>query len=265
MGNVAAADEGPANGNVSRLVVMSPYYLDATEMTVGAYRAQGGGNDAAWSGETGCDPQDYCTYTASPGKNDGLPITCVNWDQARAVCQKLGKDLPTEAQFEYAASGLSGQPYVWGTDVPECAYTVFERGGFGYAYSYPDECVSLDTNEACNGSPAGGLGLGGPLPPMSGPRDQLTIALPGWTGTIFDLVANVAELTRDQWDPENGPCWSRTGVYTDPLCSDPAATDVTARGGDWTSGPVALLAATRQDTLINVIGPYLGFRCARSP
>jgi formylglycine-generating enzyme len=265
MGNVAAADEGVSDGNVSRLVVMSPYYIDATEMTVGAYRALGGNTEVPWSGETGCEVEDYCTFTESPSKNDGLPVTCIDWGEARDVCMKQGKDLPTEAQFEYAASGLSGQPYVWGTDVPQCAYAVFERGGFGYAYSFPDECVSLDDNHACNGSPAGGLGLGGPLPPKSGPRDQLTIALPGWTGTVFDLVANVAEFTRDQWEAENGPCWSKPGVYSDPVCSDPTSTEVTARGGDWTQGPVALLAATRQETPIIALGPYLGFRCARSP
>jgi formylglycine-generating enzyme len=265
MGNVAAANAGPDSGNVSRLVVMSPYYLDATEMTVGAYRAEGGECDVPWSGTTGCDPQDYCTYTSSPGNNDGLPVNCIEWTQARAVCQKQGKDLPTEAQFEYAASGLAGQPYVWGTDIPQCGDVVFERGGYGYFNAYAQECVPMGSDTTCGGAPAGGLGLGGPLPPKSGMRDQLTIALPGWTATIYDLIGNIDELTRDQWNAETDPCWSRPGVYTNPLCSDPTSTEETARGGDWTQGASAALAAQRQETPMNVIGPYLGFRCARSP
>ncbi|MFN3199192.1 MAG: formylglycine-generating enzyme family protein [Bradymonadia bacterium] len=38
-----------------------------------------------------------------------LPVTCVSRDQARAYCVALGGDLPTEAQWEYAARGACNQ------------------------------------------------------------------------------------------------------------------------------------------------------------
>ncbi len=264
MGNVAAATEGPQSGNVSRLVVLSPYYLDATEMTVGAYRSQGGEVIQAWAGVTGCKIEDYCTYTPAPGDEDDLPVNCIDWSEARAVCAKQAKDLPTEAQFEYAASGLAGSAFVWGTDVPECGDAVFARGGYGSFAGYADTCVSPGQGTQCSGAPPGGLGHGGPKAPKSGLRDRLTIALPGWKGTVFDLMGNVGEFTRDRWDLETGPCWSRPGVYENPLCSDPAATEVSARGGDWTASPVGLLAAGRRPNADNSGGPQLGFRCARA-
>jgi formylglycine-generating enzyme required for sulfatase activity len=263
MGNVAAAGLGVYSGNRSRLVVLSPFYVDETEMTVLTFRRLGGKASGFWKDARGCDTLDYCTVTPDPGNNEQLPATCVAWSNARAVCMSQGKDFLSEAQFEYLASGLSGQPYVWGTDVPRCDDAVFERGGFGAFSGYPNDCVDVPSNAPdCDaGYPQGGLGLGGPLPPGSRKRDRLTISLPGWSGTVVDLAANVAELTLDKWDLETGPCWSRPGVYVDPVCEDPMAPDRTNRGGDWTSDTSGTLAAYRD--LTNDSNAQVGIRCAR--
>ena len=231
--------ELPARSQLSqqRIAVVSPYFLQTTEVTVAAFRA----SKLAAAG----DPDTTCeVYTASKGPNELQPVNCVSWNKARQYCARSGGDLPTEAQFEYAAGATASRKYVWGDDVPTCADAVY-----GHTFALGATVVT----GACNLQ-------GGPRAVGSGLRDRLL--LPGAAEEIVDLAGNLSEWTLDYWNDEHGPCWG-TGVFTDPFCAtpDPKAPARTVRGGSVLEGPLELRAARRSKSPDKYTS--IGFRCAR--
>jgi len=242
MGDPAAAGWTDIQTTHQRLVVLSPFTIDATEVTVATLRAAGGAANQAWSGSAGTNTDDYCTFsTTVGGPTDHLPVTCIDWNKARAYCQAQGKDLPTEAEFEFAEGGGHGNPFSWGVDPPTC----------------PDAVFSLWPNTAPDCLAAGDM-HGGPAPPGSGSLDAL--ALP--TGTVLDLAGNVEEWMRDTWNTDEQPCWSRPGVYTNPFCSAGPG-EASARGGSWAVTGGLLRAGLRDYGVKTQWVDFVGFRCAR--
>ena len=239
-----------------RLVVVSPFFLDATEMTVARARPvieANGYNPLLWNGKSdGGAPEDWCTYTHAPGPRDALPINCIDVSRARKICSRLasGGDLPTEAQLEYVMGGLAMKRFVWGMDTPTCSDAIWGRNGVGY--------LSLIVPQTCLPFAKALSGLGGPEAPGTATRDALI--LPG--GTIVDVVGNVSEWARDFHAPQTDDCWSHQGVLVDPLCETTTlGMREVNRGGSWGTGGLSLEAASRQNTSIGGTSPYNGFRC----
>ena len=231
-------------GGGERLVVLSPYFLDLTEVTVGAFRASGLAEPPgtlATGNPLPAAPGDWCTYREIAGEYDALPVNCLTWRMARAYCESVGKRLPTEAEFEFAASKLGTSSYVWGEEMPDCEDAIHDRRATG-------RC-----------------GEGGPEFVGSGVRDRLFID----GREVLDLAGNIMEFAQDFWQLDDEPCWGTPGVLWDPSCEEPSALDQigrSVRGGDFSDPPVFLRAAPR--TYIpgesKSAKAMVGFRCARS-
>jgi eukaryotic-like serine/threonine-protein kinase len=99
--------KAPPNERPSRIVVVSPFWIDKTEVTVGAYRA---------CVDRGACPRPSrssasCTYDLG---DPMLPINCVPWTSAQTYCTATNKRLPREVEWEMAARGTSPIKYPWG-------------------------------------------------------------------------------------------------------------------------------------------------------
>jgi formylglycine-generating enzyme required for sulfatase activity len=143
-------------------VVVARFSLDLHEVTMDAYaQCVAGGTCKA---PTTNNP--FCN-ALRPGTGDH-PVNCIDWSDAVAYCTFVGKRLPTEREWEYAASGGSEQRlYSWGAEPPDgtrscyahegtCKVASFAPGAFGlydmtgnlwewtstWYGTYPDEASS---------------------------------------------------------------------------------------------------------------------------
>jgi formylglycine-generating enzyme len=195
------------------------------------WAASDDGNLAPTDTNLACQPG-YATWTSTAGTQDNLPVNCVNWYEAYAFCIWDGGFLPSEAEWEYVASGGAQLEYPWGSASPgtDNQYAI-------YGCYYPNAagaCTGV-ANFAPVGTPIRGAGA----------WEQLDLAGETW-----------------QWNID----WYAS--YVDP-CVDCAYLTATAdrvyRGGPFDGTASTLMPAFRYDSTPTNRDLHIGLRCARTP
>jgi len=172
-------------------------------------------------------------FAARPGYAK-KPVMWVTWDGARLYCERLGRRLPREIEWEYAARGVDNRRFPWGNDEPSCDGVVFGRElGF--------QCDRLPREPEDVGN---------------APHDVTPLGL-------HDLGGNVAEWVEDAFTvPYHPPCGDCVDSTTRAAPGD--ANDLrVVRGGSWSS--VLFVRATARFKWKQTVGANdTGFRCAMS-
>jgi formylglycine-generating enzyme required for sulfatase activity len=251
---------GDADGVPRQVAVVDPFLMDRYEVTVGRFRdAQRRGfivpdplalvvNDRPLFAVTGrVGP---CTYNGdvsgpAPGiDREDLPLNCMGWYNARALCQFLGGDLPTHVQWEYAATTAGDppaspkRPYPWGEAAPTCTTVL-------YGNSPGHDCY-------------GPAEVEGPAPVAAPPWADHDVTPLG----IVGMGGNVSEWTLDSMRPYRDPCWWQRPLRQ-VACWEEAAPERSIRGANWGVSATAIRAE-----LISAREPAFpqgdqGVRCAR--
>lgn len=101
-----------------REVAIRTFAMSKSEVTVEQY-AECVGKGACRKPKTG----DYCNWGLKGRERH--PVNCVDWDQAKQFAAFKGARLPSESEWEYAATnGGKNQKYPWGNEEPTDERTV---------------------------------------------------------------------------------------------------------------------------------------------
>ena len=175
------------------------------------------------------------------------PVVHMTYEDAKAYCKWAGKELPTEAQFEYAArGGFDKKKYAWGDQPKHFTEPLANlwQGKFPYKNMNTDKFLSTSP---VGHFPANGYGL-------------------------YDVSGNVWEWTQDWFHPayyKNSPQKNPQGVPKeasfDPM--EPGIAKKVTKGGSFLCSEnycTGYRPSARMATDPLSSSGHLGFRCVRN-
>ncbi|WP_437676165.1 formylglycine-generating enzyme family protein [Sorangium sp. So ce131] len=221
---------------------VSPFSLDRFEVTVGRFRAfveaypgsrpdggagahpriDGSGWDPAWDGELPpdqaglmealkCHASSIPTWTNTVDDNENKPITCLSWFMAFAFCAWDGGRLPTEAEWNYAASGGDEQRVLPWSDPPDDTTLEASRASYACLGDGVDGCTPTDIRSVGATSPQGDGKWR--HADMAGNMWEWVL---DWSATYGDMCGDCAQLAPAEQRVYRGGAWD---VHTDALRS----------------------------------------------
>ena len=227
-GEFEMGSENGVNGDERPVhtVYLNAFWIDLTEVTNNMY--------AKCMEAGGCAPPSSIrsrtreSYYGNPEFNE-YPVINVRWDDAKTYCEWAGRRLPTEAEWEKAASwdekNQKKYIYPWGNEA-DCSLANY----------YDDGCNWVgDTTEV-------GDYESGRSP--YGPYDM--------AGNVFEIVADWYDEAYYQISPSKDPFGPEVGRYR------------VARGGSYGHKLEGITTFFRGIWNPNETGMYVGFRCALS-
>lgn len=225
------------------VVELSPFAMDLNEASVGTLRSLVLAGKLSAPAVTGAP---YCTWLGTAdASNDAMPLNCVTWSEAKSVCAALGKRLPTEAEWEFAASNRTLETrYPWGDD----GSNICGKSDVGLG-------------DALDGDPTFCLTTGKKRGPQPGGDEQDVTQL-----GILNLGGNLTEWVDDWFAPYTAPCWNKTRPLVNPRCDEPASPFParSIRGSSWRNIELLAAASVRDEAGANVAQADIGFRCVLS-
>ncbi|MFH1724435.1 MAG: formylglycine-generating enzyme family protein [Elusimicrobiota bacterium] len=193
-------------------VCLDDFLMDKTEVTQAAYEKAVGENPSHLKGCADC------------------PVETVSWHDADDYCRKIGKRLPTEAEWEYAA----------------------REGGERVRWSGTSELTELSEYAWYKGN------SGGKVQPV-GRKKPNKLGLHDMTGNVWEWVRDFFSTKYYKKGPKHSPPGPQRGFPMQ------FKGHHVIRGGGVTSGPSEIEAALRFPNHRKAKGLRGGFRCAQSP
>lgn len=179
--------------------------------------------------------------SGEPGRGQH-PMNCVTYEEAEHYCEWQGGKLPSDAEWEFAAAGVNGRSFPWGSRSPSPTLVNACGGECKHWYG------SLGLQAVFEGVMYGGSdGYAGTAPVGSFPDGTTPEG-------IVDLIGNVAEWTS-----------GRVAVYDNAPGEEAVAASHVVRGGAFTSSLAALVPPVlRRYLRAGERDRGVGFRCAFS-
>jgi formylglycine-generating enzyme len=230
---IRGADDQEKDQRPQATIFVSTFFMDTYEVTNKLFKT--------------CVKAGACRAHAGPSyqgfSKPQQPIVGIKWFDAHDFCAWQGKRLPTEAEWEKAARGTSGNLYSWGNKRATCKLAIIEEGD------------------------SKGCGLGEPpkwATAEVGSRD------PGEYG-LYDMAGNSWEWVQDWYTKSYEACGADcAGPDPKGPCGGadecPGYRHRSVRGGSWWWPWQQARASWRRAHLPgNKPFHHFGFRCAASP